>query len=313
LQVPLVKKSRLDDSYIISYNVKNDQLDKIDTTNVFAATLSPYYEYPFNWDITDSLIFAVSNMHSQKAEQSHYFFYQTDIWNSANAKIDEIQIHNTQAVLPLTLLFRWKTGLQDREFHKGPIIDNITFDFIALSTRQFLFYIRDDRQLTIWQYDYPEYGERLEENAWQELITYSRDSIGEYHLPQPSYWYHSPELKYHPSGKHHCYLAIQDTAFFQGHFKIVQQGSEAFCINRDTGYIYHIGDEDITRVGEIELKNYPRWLLGKPLFIEDRDAGRLVFLSDVKRTNETRPFPEVMVLKSRSAVNVQYLGLRGRR
>jgi hypothetical protein len=101
-------------------------------------------------------------------------------------------------------------------------------------------------------------------------------------------------------------------AFFQGHFKAILQNGETFLFNTATGYLYHLGPEDIARVGQVSLKNYPRWLFGKPLFIEDRDAGELVFFVEAERAEGARAFPKVAVVKDRRALNERYPGLAGR-
>jgi len=176
----------------------------------------------------------------------------------------------------------------------------------------FIFYIRGDGQFTIWEYSYPDPGKEERSSDWQEVATYSRDSVGSYQLPERSFWYNSPELVYHPSGKHHRYQSIPDSAFFQGHFKAIRQGGETFIFNTTTGYLYHLGPEDIARVGQVSLKNYPRWLFGKPLFIEDRDAGELVFFAEARRLEGARAFPKVALAKNRLALNERYPGLAGK-
>jgi hypothetical protein len=211
-----------------------------------------------------------------------------------------IELENERTIYPI---LDWKEVTFERNRYLP-----IDYDILSLGERKYLIFIKNSKELTIWKYYYPEVGtpkvHREGRNDWTEEVTYSKDTLV----------FFSSQMMNRclPSGNKHIYESIKDSSFFQGHFKVVQQGSETFCINTNTGFIYHIGDEDIARVGEIELKNYPRWLLGKPLFIEDRAAGQLVFLSDVQRTNETRPFPEVVVLKSRAAVNVRYPGLRGK-
>jgi hypothetical protein len=340
LHIPVIGE-HINDTYIQSHNILKVE-NEIPTTEVKAVVGSSFYDYPFTWDIQDTLVFAINCIHTKSPEISYFTFFRSKISKISiqerrkrdsllaielakeipdkdkllgelfDRKSSKPSLRNLRYIYPITLLFRWKTGLQGRDFHKGPVIDNITFDFIALNSRQFLFYIRDDRQLTIWQYDYPEYREKLEENAWQELITYSRDSIGEYNIPQPSYWYHSPELKYHPSGKQHRYEAIGDSLFFEGHFKVIAQDGEYYCINIDTGLLYHIGDQDIVRIGALDTKDYPRWTFGKRLFIEDRDAGELVFFSTVERTNTKRPFPKIVSLSSKAALYKRYPGIKGK-
>ena len=55
-----------------------------------------------------------------------------------------------------------------------------------------------------------------------------------------------------------------------------------------------------------------RWLSGKPVFIEDRDAGKLVFFSTVERTNTKRPFPKIVSLSSKAALYKRYPGIKGK-
>lgn len=160
--------------------------------------------------------------------------------------------------------------------------------------------------VAIWEYYYVELKEESKAAEWKELATYSIDSLP--YLPM-KVEYNQGTL---PSGKHHRYEAIGDSLFFEGHFKVIAQDGEYYCINIDTGLLYHIGDQDIARIGALDVKDYPSWIFGKPLFIEDRDAGELVFFSAVERTNTKRPFPKIVSLPSKEALYERYPGLKGK-
>lgn len=309
-------------------------------TYIGAVFLSPSYDYPFVWDISDSLAYGVSCHHPRPESGSHWLFRkkltregerqrraqdslssirlareypdeaeQMRIINQGLAQ--ESYFQNWRMIYPLTYLFKWLSGQHGHDFFKEIEVREVSFDMLAIDSASFVLFIRDNRQITVWDYAYPLPGADEGKGDWAEAVTYMIDTVGGYTPPQSSYWY-TPKLAYHPSGKHHRYQSIPDFAFFQGHFKAICQGGETFIFNTTTGYLYHLGSEDIARVGQVNLQNYPRWLFGKPMFIEDRDAGELVFFAEVKPVYGARAFPKVALAKNRRALNERYPGLVGK-
>lgn len=178
----------------------------------------------------------------------------------------------------------------------------IRYDFIPATDSTYLFYIRNRKELSVWYFHYPkEQKIKSKDSDWKELVTYSIDTIP-FVLGNRFFSMSRSSTNQLPIGKHHLYQSIQDTSFFIGNFKIIRQKQQTFCINTHLGNIYHIGKDSIVKVGHLNVKNYPRWLLSKPLFIEDRDSEKIIFLAEVKRTNFDFPFPDVEVLGERDAV-----------
>lgn len=175
---------------------------------------------------------------------------------------------------------------------KQEVIKHLSYDFIPLDSSQFLFYVRTHKELTIWKCNYPQAGKQSRDEDWEELITYSSDSI-----------YKTPfdiKTKYVlPSGEKHTLNAIQDTSFFEGHIKVIAQGNNTFVINIKTGGIYFIGKKAIEKVGQINLESYSKWLFNKQIFIEDKDAGEIIFFSKVVRHTKNLPFPKINEITQR--------------
>ena len=177
----------------------------------------------------------------------------------------------------------------------------IEYDFTPETDSTFLFYIRNKKELSVWHYNYPkEKSIKSKRSDWQELVTYSIDTIP--FITGSPCLQKSDTTKLLPWGEHHLYESIQDTMFFKGRFKIIQQKGETFSINLHTGYIHHIGEDKITRVGRVEIKAYPKWQFKKRIFIEDRDHEQLIFMAEVERYDKEAAFPDIVVLKSRLEV-----------
>lgn len=327
--------------HIESCDLQQPDKDRYITT-LNAHFKSSYYRYPKSWDKWDSLFFAVHCMHYDALEGGKFMFSRKlkETLSLREKKVKDSLLvvelskefsdeelfkafikkkrkgpsfRNVRPVYPLVYLFRWKSSLAEAAFERRSITDKITFDFLASGKQDFTFFIRDDHQFTIWKYVYTDHEDESRETSWEETSTYSRDSTNEHSKPERAIgWYVDPELAYHPSGKHHRYEAIDDSLFFEGHFKVIAQDGEYYCINIDTGLLYHIGDQDIVRIGALDVNDYPRWIFGKPLFIEDQDAGELVFFSAVERTNTKRPFPKIVSLPSKEALYERYPGLKGK-
>jgi hypothetical protein len=226
-----------------------------------------------------------------------------------------LRSRNKQFFLPLQDWLDMSVARLGKEVLLNDIYRFVSYDLLAGREGGGLeVLLRNKYELSVWRYSYPDSGDALFEarptselhEDWEEVVTFSIDTIPFL----PAGWAGGDRLL--PSGKHHRYRSIPDSAFFQGHFKAIRQGSETFLFNTATGYLYHLGPEDIARVGQVNLQGYPRWLFGQPLFIEDRDAGELVFFVEAERAEGARAFPKVAVVKDRRALNERYPGLAGR-
>ena len=211
---------------------------------------------------------------------------------------DEVMARNTQGVTPAYYLALLYSTI--KRFKRKEYLYEITYDFVPLGGRQFLFYVRSPKQLSIWKYNYPEYRLPPDPNHdsdddWEELITYSADTTGSYKKPTDI----GRDLMF-ASGDKHVYNAIADSAFFDGFLNVIPQGEESFVVNLKWGGIYHIGQSKIEKVGQIDLAQYPKWLLGRRIYIEDQDAQELVFFSKVERIRNDLPFPKIKEILSES-------------
>ena len=171
--------------------------------------------------------------------------------------------------------------------------EEVSLDFLVDNSveRKFRFFFRFKDFFTVWEYIHPdvnvEYGES---GSWKELATYSQ---GQSIPVKKGDW-----KEYYPSGLKELtqYEAIEDDAFFEGDFKVIRQRRNLFLINTDHGGIYHIGDSKIVKVGQIDWKNYQRKIGGYTVFVEDKDAGELLFFSRVYRTSALAPFPKIKTI-----------------
>lgn len=180
-------------------------------------------------------------------------------------------------------------------FKANKLIESFSYDFIPVNHKLFMFYIRTDDEFTVWKFHYPPLGEESEATNWDEVITYSSDST------------YSPPVKRRdsdvlPSGEKHVFNAIQDTSFFNGHFKAIMQEKHLFLINIAHGGIYLVSDKSIDKIGQLkDLESYPTWIFNKKVFIEDKDNKRLIFFSEVEQLRKDLPFPNLLIIKEEQA------------
>ena len=184
-----------------------------------------------------------------------------------------------------------------REKRLNDIIAYASYDLIPLGNSKYRFYVRNKYELTVWDYQYPALEvDPRESGDWQEEKTYSRIStLFEPEDDNPRYVI--------ASGNKHFFQSIQDSLFFHGHFKAIQQNQNTFLINEEHGAIYYLGPAEIIKVGQIQnMAQYPTWVLEKPIFIEDRDQGVLIFFSIVDRLREDLPFPNIVEMTNETEV-----------
>jgi len=174
----------------------------------------------------------------------------------------------------------------------------VCYDFFLTDTERMEFLIRDTAQVTHWSYYYPPTPKG--KSSWEEIKTYSSVAKGEYSITDTMLLKRGERKEfgnpYLPSGKKTVYESVGDSLFFTGHFKFIAQGENRFIINQHHGAIYYLGENAIEKVGQIDLANYTRTLKGQKLFIEDRDAGELIFFAEVQQVNSNFPFPKIRII-----------------
>ena len=121
---------------------------------------------------------------------------------------------NSKHIEPIGELFdKYYKAQQEKEKKYGriilPFLSNpfemidITYDFVWLHDNIFEFYVRDDKQITAWEFTYKvsKYSSKPED--WQEIKTWTTQEKGSYPTQE--------ENPFLPSGKNHVYKAFHDT------------------------------------------------------------------------------------------------------
>ncbi|MCG8328772.1 MAG: hypothetical protein MI974_13860 [Chitinophagales bacterium] len=210
---------------------------------------------------------------------------------------------NKRAFLPLRDWLKLSSQL-DIQDELDYIFPYIAYDIQHLEDSVYHVYIRNKKELTVWQYTYPDYGNSSSSDHWTDLVTYSVDSTN--YMPTATFKRRGGGI---PNIKNYNYESITDTDFFEGDFKVIKQKNNTFCINIHNGSIYYIGSTFIKKVGSVVLNNYPTFLMGRPLFIENRDTEEIIFFSNVERLNRELPFPNIKQINKRKEINQLYPSL----
>lgn len=193
--------------------------------------------------------------------------------------------YNNRVLLPLLDYFEQKANVVN---YLDDILLSTSFDFLIKQESQIItlvFYIRTQYGLTLWEYSYPSLGIDSKQSDWKELKTYSQLNF----FPEKQ-----DSLNRHllPSEESTIFSSIPDSSFFKGHFKIIRQKENVFIINQEIGNVYYVGEREISKIGHLQnIGNYPKWLLNRPIFIEDKDKEQLIFLTKLKKSREDLPFP----------------------
>lgn len=307
----------------------------------------PKMQYPYCWDIFNNDVYPISAPHGTGI---HFSVFKLDIIKKDTATFLEEQkrfydslrqIYTTEEEFK-TYKYNvlWKRKSKQRNGRSIPVIYKlmdmlkgdyndfsikpgmICYDFCVLDTSKMEFYVRGIKQFTKWLYHYPpNHKDPSKPENWEELITYSADTLGSYPYLDENLWIlHFPDTlkddpraqkkfrrlyklpdepytdkNYVPSGHHHQYEAIDDSLFFEGHFKIVPQGKERFVINTQHGAIYWLGQQAIQKVGQIQMDQYLS-LNNKKLYIEDMDNNQIILFAPVEWKNNNLPKPKVKVM-----------------
>jgi len=245
---------------------------------------------PFAWGKGKENLFSIALWRSHSTYCTDIYYRKFETRDSlvmsrlkAFEEIPEKRIHPE----PLANYFRsfYGSSIRTESNEVDTIINTLSFDVFVESTHELFLYLRDSNALYIWKcsdYDSSKKG------IWQEVNVYTSSKVN----------LNSPPLKYSPSysGTKTISNSICDSLFFDGHFKVIPQGNEVFIINREHGYIYHVGSTAIIRIGVVELTNdYPK-IQGKQLFIEDRDNNEIIFFAPVIWDEIDLPRPTVRIM-----------------
>ncbi|MEN7548441.1 hypothetical protein AAG747_11010 [Rapidithrix thailandica] len=108
------------------------------------------------------------------------------------------------------------------------------------------------------------------------------------------------------------YRTLKDPEMLKGNFKVFSQEGEIYFLNRISGKLYWLATKKVYELGEVDMAAYPE-LNERKVFIENRDAGELIFLSPVrwkKRLFKSVPLPKVSVM-SKEEIAEKYPMLAG--
>lgn len=306
-------------NYLNSYNLLS--YSEPFFTKINSLIKSSKYEFPFCWDVYLDTLYCIASRQEKEIRMSVSFFQsklsklsRNEIFRSDSIRLaamekeypkiedrmnalgerlmkKEIESNFRQA-FPVTGLFSEKVGIfieRNKKYLKDK--DIITYDFITLNRDTHLFFVRDNRQLSIWKYVYPAIGEKSVDSDWQEMITYSSDST---YTPPLKSFYYKPNFAFHSSMGKTQFLAIEDSLFFKGHFKAILQDGETFLINYKSGAIYHFQKKKVVKIGVLDVENQKFTTKEGTIFIEDRDNRQLVFFGKVNKIGQPLKFPEYL-------------------
>lgn len=248
---------------------------------------------PYSWSKGENELFVANFMHYKNKAPALIDYRPFESRNKAQLKQSKEKLirKHTLSNTPLndynwTLTTHHPNYLSDsiRELY----INSLSFD-ISIKTNNLTFYLSDRDALYIWNCKIPSKGERYAD--WDLIAVYTSKYFKEEFIPRN-------ESKSYNKQKE-IRKAIKDTLFFDGHFKVIVQNEENYIINRNHGYIYHLGAKNLTRIGQVQVtEDYPR-IQGKSLFIEDRDNNEIIFFAPVKWTKNKLPKPRVRIMNQK--------------
>lgn len=252
----------------------------------------PFSEvFPFTWCKSRDYLFNVAAWYSEK-DWNFWLYYRN--FQKLDS-IEERKLPNDGKIkyinLPIAPLRRYINSFYIGENGDigtkklASIINQLSFDIIPENQSDVLFFLRDENVLYVWN--------TLDKDSkwgkeWYESAVYINGKEEEHFPP----FTHSKSY----SGKFTHQNAIKDSLFFDGHFKVIKQNGEQYIINRKHGFIYHIGEKKIKRIGKVIFdNNYPK-IQSKAFFIEDRDANELIFFAPIEWEGNRVPKPKVKIM-----------------
>jgi len=250
--------------------------------------------FPYVWQKNDALLYTAYYMHYKSKAPARVSFRKFE-------ELDTIEVKS----LPNTFIkkesfsinplnnYNWTLITHRRPYLSDSTIETyihaLSFDISIKGNSTIVFYLSDSDALYLWEGNIP--TRDYIQTDWKEKIVYASINFKEDFIPR------NESDSY--TGKNTVSNAIKDTLFFEGHFKVIAQNNEKYIINRKHGYIYHLGNKAIERIGQVKLtEEYPK-IQGKPLFIEDRDNNRLIFFAPVEWEDINLPKPNVYYMKEK--------------
>jgi len=311
--------------YLRSFNLEKKHLPIF--TDMFIEGESKRYAFPLCWDILEDNLYPIAFSEGNNKSSPGFSVFKIPLEKEDTIKVIERERklqEELKAQFPdekerenqyysilinrsylrnsrnLTIISQLIERLEKNYYlvRKRIAPQAVCYDFFLTDTERMEFLIRDTAQVTHWSYYYPPTPKG--KSSWEEIKTYSSVAKGEYSITDTMLLKRGERKEfgnpYLPSGKKTVYESVGDSLFFTGHFKFIAQGENRFIINQHHGAIYYLGENAIEKVGQIDLANYTRTLKGQKLFIEDRDAGELIFFAEVEQFNSNLPFPKTRII-----------------
>ncbi|TCO08784.1 hypothetical protein [Natronoflexus pectinivorans] len=254
----------------------------------------------FNWHITTNTVYSYDVMTRSHIDRRmgltvRIVYREFESRDSVKVSHEPPQriIESKVNVMPVTVYFSeirdaFKGHHENIENAINKFYDYLNFDIYFDGSDSFLnFYMRDKDAFYIWEAPLPE--GRSWDTDWHLKRAYASPHYDPEFIPRT-------HNQFYDSTKTH-HNAITDTLFFDGHFKVLEQGGEKYIVNREHAIIYHMGEKEITPIGRVLVtEDYPK-IQGKPLFIEDRDHNRLIFFAPIKWADTDLPKPNTFYMK----------------
>ena len=335
--------------FIRTYCLDNKSADVV-YTQIYVDK-DPYFNEMFSWEIKDSLVvyirnlvnsdvgaigclFVFDNIVLEKIDTSEYMnrhkkelheflrkylSISERIMASHEEDVKRGKIRNVREIPFLSYLFNYYHLAKDNYWE---LIESkgITYDYVHVSDTTYRFFVRDNKQLTVWEfkrlsskirhYDY--FDPYLRKTSTQIKTYCYKDGVSFIKLEMPSdedkrrNYYTSVEkekvLSTHydstwlPQKEKYIPYAIKDTMFFKGHFRTINQNDQIFFVHLQHGGIYYLSEKTIDKIGQVDLTNYKFQLKGDNIFIEDRDNNQLIFFAPVEWMRDDLPKPNVRII-----------------
>lgn len=246
----------------------------------------------FNWVKSNELLFEIAHINTETGITSRIYYREFETRDSVEVSKQEvkgfIQVERV-FIKPVHIYFR--SFFEEYPYYVeneviNNIIDSLSFDLYTEDGNIMEIFMRDKDAFYIWEATLPPKGSRDAE--WHIKEVYAAPNYDEDYIPRFVLDYYS--------GKKPLHNAITDSLFFDGHFKVIVQDNEKFLINREHANIYHIGPENINRIGSVDSsKDYSK-IRGKRYFIENRDENHIIFFAPVNWEDTNLPKPRIRVM-----------------
>lgn len=167
----------------------------------------------------------------------------------------------------------------------------IDVNIIVRDNTTIWYFVKDKRQMTLWEYSYPPIHRESSQNDWREIRTWCVDSIV---IPFPA----DRLTLLLPTVKNTSFNAIADHTLLEHHFEVVNQNGHTFLVNSYNGHLYWLANESIVKIGKINIDHHHKSPIGHKIFIEDRDRQVLLFFSEVIFDHGAFEYPKVEIINN---------------